>query len=195
MKALTKTLMSFLLILAMSCGDPDKTADEAVSEGWDAFESGNLEQAIKGFDEAIELDNTTIEAYVGKAFAYALLGSVNLAKQAAEDGLDINENNVDLLAALGLLDNALGNYTASNTSIDDALSQNSAWTFGRGLGLSAQDLHVTQAQNYFSLQNYSAALASMQEVNSNFNPDVNTTDGLALLLSEIENFNRAITFE
>jgi tetratricopeptide (TPR) repeat protein len=185
-------LLSLVVLLMISCGDDGQTADEATSTGWDNFQSGNLENAITNFEEAIDIDNSFVEAYVGLSFAYALNNQLNAAALSAQSGLDVDDQEADLHAVLGLVNNALGSFASSNESIEDALDLEADWTFGQGLGMTKQSLEITAAQNFVNLRNYAQALAWLQKISPNFNPDLNTTDGLALLLTEIENRNRTL---
>lgn len=194
MKNIKLTLLSIICLFFISCGDSALTASEATAAGWDSFESGDYEAAIDNFDEAIGIDASAIEAHVGKTFAYAFLGQVNLALAAAETGIEVNSQNADLQAASGFLKNAQSDFVASNVNMTTALNLNSNWAFARGVSLSVQDIHITMAQNYFNLENYQSCLNSLKQINSNYNFDIDTDSGRALMLQEIENFNKTLVF-
>lgn len=52
------------------------------------LEEQNYEQAVLAFDKAIEIDPMNVEAYLGKAQAYAGMGDVSMAIQALEEGYE-----------------------------------------------------------------------------------------------------------
>ena len=87
--------------------------------------------------------------------------------------------------------NAQKDYTRSNQRADDALALNSNWVFTYDSSLSAADLHVLKAENYFLLGEFAESLAEVQILNPNFSADVSTNAGQAALAQEIENLKVA----
>lgn len=90
-------------------------ADEAKSKGNAAFSSGNYEEAIKHFSEAIALAPTNHVLYSNRSAAYASLNKYNEALQDAKKTVEIKADWSKGYSRLGAAYVGLGKY-------DDAIS-------------------------------------------------------------------------
>lgn len=167
-------------------GPTGPSADELITEGWQAFENGDFQTAYDKFNGARQQDASLVEIYSG--LGWSLLRLDNLAQAKTEFNVGTTKTDVpaDLYAGGAFVLNALKDYRGSNLQADLAFSREQNWTFSHGTGLNADDLRVLKAQNHFLLTNFALSLSEVKKLNPSFTADVQTTAGLQMLAAEIE---------
>jgi tetratricopeptide (TPR) repeat protein len=160
--------------------------DNLISESWSAFTQGDYYGAIEKFNEAKLKNPDASEPYAGAGWAYMALNQLSKAYDEFSAGAVKKDSLPDLFAGWGFVLNAQKDYAASNVRIAVALTLDSNWTFFYGLSLSASDLHVTKAENYFLLGDYANSLIEVKILAPNFDADIYTNGGQAALAAEIE---------
>ncbi len=160
--------------------------DRVISEAWTSFTQGDYQSALKSFNEAKKSNPDASEPYAGAGWTYIQLNRLSMAYGEFSAGSAKNDSIPDLFAGWGFVLNAQKDYAGSNTQIATALALSAYWSFSYGLGLSAADLHVTKAENYFMLGDYAHSLAEVKILDSGFDADILTNAGQAALAAEIE---------
>jgi Flp pilus assembly protein TadD len=169
-----------------SDGDGDKSPEQLVAEGWQAFRAKNYSEAASKFDEAANKDPHYVEAYDGAGWSYAKLNSLTSAENRFLTGLAKDSSHYEIKAGLAFLYHAQKRYNESAAIAENLLSVKIAWTFRGDTTISNTDVRLLLAQNYFAAANYSASLVQVQVLNPAFTADVSTVSGQAALAQEIE---------
>jgi hypothetical protein len=99
---------------------------------------------------------------------------------------------MDLRAGLGFVYGAQKNYSASVQRALEVIQANPAWVFPRDRTISAADLRLLLAADYFAEGNYVAALAQVVLLNSSFSANVSTVAGQRALGEEIERLRSVV---
>ena len=191
---LLKLALGSVAIVLVACGGGSPsgpTFGDLITEGWAAFQSGDYQSASDKFSEAITLKNEDAAAFTGLGWSLFRLGNLLRANAEFTGGSNALSPTADLFAGWAFVKNAQKDYTRSNQKADDALALNSNWVFTYDSSLSAADLHVLKAENYFLLGEFADSLAEVQILNPNFSADVSTNAGQAALAQEIENLSVA----
>jgi tetratricopeptide (TPR) repeat protein len=160
--------------------------DNLLAESWSAFTRGEYEGAIKTFNEAKLKNPDSAEPYAGAGWSYMQLNRLSKAYDEFSAGAAKKDSVPDLFAGWGFVLNAQKDHAASNAQIAAALELDSNWSFSYGLGLSASDLHLTKAENYFLLGDYANSLSEVRILEPGFDADIYTNGGQAQLAAEIE---------
>lgn len=167
-------------------GPTGPSVDELITEGWQAFESGDFQTANARFNAARQQDSGPVEIFTGLGWSFFRLDNLTQARNEFTAGASKTDVPADLFAGWAFVLNALKDYRGSNMQADQAFSRDANWSFSHGAGLNADDLRVLKAENHFLLTNFSASLAEVQMLNSAFSANVQTTAGRQALASEIE---------
>ncbi len=183
-----KLLLIGLSILGMSCTDvQEKTYDELINQGGSDLTSGAYQSALQAFTAARDKTPDRWEPNSGIGWSNFKLDNLTLAASSFSDGSAKAGAGADLYAGWGFVLNAGKDYAGSNAKAKAALDLDSNWTFTYGLGLSASDLHVMKAENYFALGLYTDSKVEVVILNPAFaSVDVSTDAGRAELAKEIE---------
>lgn len=177
-------------LLFVSCspstdGD-EKTAEQLVEEGWQAFSSKNYQLAARRFDEALGKDVNYIEAYDGAGWSYAKFNNLTVSENRFLTGLSKDSVRYQMRAGLAVLRHAQKRYNESAAILEQLLALEVNWQFRGDTSIGVADLRLLLAENYFALANYTASLTHVRVLNPNFNADVSTVRGQAALALEIE---------
>jgi tetratricopeptide (TPR) repeat protein len=189
-----KLLIAFLLALSVtahtgcssSTDDDEKSPEQLVDEGWQAFGSGNYSEAASRFDEAITKNGNYVEAYDGAGWSYSKLGSLTPAENRFLTGFRKDSTNYEIRAGLAFLYHAQQRYIESAQLIEMLLGQGANWTFRGDASIGMDDVRLLLAEDYFALANYAECIAHVQILNPAFTADVTTVSGQAALAQEIE---------
>jgi tetratricopeptide (TPR) repeat protein len=190
-----------LLILGLSlmlfgCDDdptvgPEEDLDPItlVRLGWSAFESLDYFEATDRFDEAIEKDPTSPDAFSGAGWTAYESGGLDAAREHWEDGLAVDPTSFDIRAGMGFLEHHDENYAAAVTMFTGVLEDNSNYSFVHRTGLDFNDLRVTLALDYYAQNLMAEALLEVQKMNPLFDTNVESAAGVAELSEEIARLN------
>jgi tetratricopeptide (TPR) repeat protein len=192
---MTRRGMLLLLIVSLApiaCqkdgGTGDKSASQLVEEGWGAFAAGDYQTAYDRCNEAIGMDASLADAYNGAGWAGAKLNSLAAAVTKFNNGLARDPSNLEMKAGLAFVLNAQKNYVQSIPYAVQVIQANPTWSFSRKSSISAPDVRLLLAENYFdqSIPDYVLSLQQVQILNPLFTADVATAAGVAALAKEIE---------
>jgi len=126
MKRQTKLMLAFLAILALATTSCAKLqARDNLNKGVRAFRDAHYENAVKYFQQAVELDPelTTAEIYLGTAYAQQFVPggrgednekNAQMAIQTFENVLRRDPNNVNAIAGLASIYQSLGQTDTKN---------------------------------------------------------------------------------
>ncbi len=185
-------------LVALSCksggGSDEKSAAQLVSEGWSAYAAGDYSTATSDFSQAIAKDPGLADAYNGAGWSYAKAGSPATSYDEFTSGLSRDASNLDMRAGRAFASNAKKAYAISIADADSVLSSNASWSFSHDPSVSAADLHLLLAEDYFaeSSPDYVASLHQVQLLNPSFAPDVSTVAGQSALAHEIERLRSVV---
>lgn len=191
MKTIRHTLsLMFLIVVIIAC-DEETTYDQFVSDGWTSLQNGNYAAAASNFQDAIDLDNSLAQAYLGLGLTQMIDTDINTGITTLTTALekDGDEWIPGVYAARAFGYNALGQWTNSNNDIAQVIALDPDWSLTKGVTLTITNVRAAQAQNFFSLQNYTAALTAVQTINNAFTLDLQATGALTTLANEIESYN------
>ncbi len=185
-------ILGFSLLL-VACGDDDDDtpAEETdpvtlVRQGWSAFESLNYLEALDLFDQALSKGEPSSDAYSGAGWTSYEMGDLAAARDYWDLGLVVDNESFDIRAGMGFLEFDQENYSASVAVISELLVDNSNYQFVHMPGLDYRDLQITRASAYYMQGMMDEALLEVQALNPLFDADVQTPNGVAELIDEIE---------
>jgi tetratricopeptide (TPR) repeat protein len=192
-----KTIGLIVLILVISCSDNngndnEKIYEKEIESAWSAFNSGDYDEAINFFNKAKANNPNRYEAFLGLSWSILLNNSTqsyNEVKTNAEQVLTLKAGQKDAIAALGLVENLLKNYTESNTQISSLAALDNNWFFSQKQSITILKLYMVEAQNHFQLGNYASSLTSIKKVNPSFIANTTVYLGIIALQNEIERLN------
>lgn len=134
-------------------------AAEAVLSANAAAERGNVAQALRKYDEAIALDPTLVNAYVGRGQVYARKGDLDRASREYENALELDPSSEEaVFAQVGVLSGLTKPEEAAKT-LDTAVRLNPAnpkFQAARG------DFYRFEGKNGRAVQSYTAAIQLSQ---------------------------------
>ena len=163
---------------------------EEITNGWNAFMSGDLDQAIIYFKQALANNPNSVLAPTGLGWAFARKGEVDSAYTYYSYGDDLNVTSYDLYAGMAFLELIIGEYNASIKHASSVVNNRPNWTFvynspAIGLDLDVKDLRLCLAQDYFWKGDFTSSLNQVKILNSAFTADVTTSAGQEQLHQEI----------
>ena len=184
-------IILILVLLVSGCskdggGPTQKTAEELVTEGWQAYAAKNYVKAADNFLEALKLKSSLADAYNGSGWAQAKLNHLSVADTAFVLGLAKDPASMQMKAGLAFVYSAEKKYALSVQRTNEVLASDSAWAFSRDLSIGASDLHLLLAENYYAEGDFVSSLEQVRLLNSFFNADVTKATGRAELSAEIE---------
>jgi tetratricopeptide (TPR) repeat protein len=183
-------LLAIGLMVGGGCKPHDRSGsdsfDSDLTASWLYFTQGDYLGAIKSFNETKLKNPDAPEPYAGAGWAYMHLDQLGKAFDEFNAGSAKQDSIPDLFAGWGFVLNAQKDYAGSNAQLTTALALDPNWSFPYSLGLSASDLHVTKAENYFLLGQFSSSLSEVKILDPGFDADIFTNAGQAALAKEIE---------
>ncbi|MBI3365777.1 MAG: tetratricopeptide repeat protein [Ignavibacteriae bacterium] len=189
--SLALILLLFFGFVFSSCSGSDgggpaqKTAEQLTTEGWQAYGAKNYQDALARFTEALQLNGNFADAHNGAGWANAKLNAMDAAVTSFTTGLTKDPANLQMKAGLAFVYSVQKNYALSIQRTQEVLAADSSWSFSRDLSISASDLHLLLAADYFAQGNFGASLQEVRLLES-FTVNVNTASGQAALSDEIE---------
>jgi tetratricopeptide (TPR) repeat protein len=188
-----------LLWMLASCsnnggGPTVKTPDQLVADGWQAYKQKNYQSALNSFTQAIQARTTYMDAYNGAGWSDAKLSQMTDAYDQFTLGFNIDTTNQALRkqfeAGFALIYNTQKNYPTSVFWAGQVLQGDSNWIFTRDLSLSAADLYILLAEDYFAMAKFDSSLYEVQMVDTrdsvSFTPNISNDLGRIQLADEIE---------
>ncbi len=180
-------LLALMLVMGCSSGGPSGPSfEDLITQGWQAFESKDFATAVSKFTDAKAKDPTKIEVYIGLGWSLFRQGNLNQADTEFAQGNTQAQATADLLAGWAFNLNAQKNFSLSNVRADQALALEPSWQFAHDPAISASDLHLLKAENYFLTGDFSKSLEEVKILNPAFEADLLTNAGLTALANEIE---------
>lgn len=184
-----KYILCFLTLWVLSCGGDSGSSvsySETVERGATALNEGSYAEAIKHFSEAVAMHADRPEAFAGLGWAYLFSDSVEASEAAFSDGSMLANPGADLQAGYAFLLGIQKDYITSNVSIGIVLAADPQWSLSYGLNIDYKDLYLLKAENHFLLGEYASSLTAVKQIQSAFNVNTNTAEGIAQLASKIE---------
>lgn len=189
------TIFIVLIIIFGSCKKEEPTseeiANEALSQGWEKFETGDYNAALANFEEAVNNNSNLIDAYSGLGWTNAKLDEMEEAEELFFEGFQKDTSYVDIVAGLAFVRNAQKYYSSSNNWAQSALYNMNHWYFPHDNSLDYKDVHLLMSENYFALADFESSLLQVQELVS-FTTDVSTQEGITELGLKIEELKSII---
>ena len=190
MRYVTCVCASLLLFSFLSCnsgGDGSTpTAGELIDQGWQSYSSRSYQAALDKFNEALGMDGSLVDGYNGAGWASAKLNQLSTSLAKLTTGLSKDTSNLEIKAALAIVYNAQRTYAQSISFANRVLAVRPNWSFSHDATVSAADLHLLLAEDYFAMANYNASLVEVKALNPAFDADVSAVHGQAALAGEIE---------
>lgn len=104
--------------------NPAEQAREFVKQGFHSFQKGKIDEAIKYFDKAIEIDPQLEAAYRNRGIAYDIQGNQEQAIDDATRVIDINPASIDAYILRGNSHVKIGNYDQAISDYSKAIELN-----------------------------------------------------------------------
>ncbi len=196
-RTLTRTAAACLALSALwlgACDDDDDggVSHDNVTQAWSSFSDGNWNTASTEFQQALQGDPTHAEAYCGLAWSQAMLsenGGPDYSEAIRANFLAADthrENYADAWAGLAHFHSAQLDTVQAIEWAEDLLTlAGNAYSFDYRAEVDGRSVRKIAAWNRYKLQDYDAALAHVQSVFGDFQPDTAAEDYLELLLSRI----------
>jgi tetratricopeptide (TPR) repeat protein len=189
----------FIIFVVVSCssdggGPTVKTPDELLKAGWQAYSQKNYPNALNLFSQAISARANFMDAYNGAGWANAKLNQMTDALNQYTIGINADTIHLQIKAqieaGLAFVDNTQKSYSSSIYWAGQVLQADSNWIFTRDLTVSAADLFILRAEDYFALAKFDSSLLEVQKLDGrdsvNFSANVSTDVGRMALVNEIE---------
>lgn len=174
--------------------DPEPVDQYAqkITNAWAAFSQGNFTTATNLFLEAKSSDSSKTDAYLGLAWCYLKLDSVNSSLEKFSTASTMGVSTADLHAGFAFVLNASKQYQLSNSHAENALILSPNWVFPYQTSINKYDLQLLEAQNFYQLGNFTNSLNYVKMLNVSFSADVSTAAGRSALADEIERLKNTI---
>ena len=186
--------MGVLIGILSGCGDDEivvtPNSSERVSEGWKEYVAGNYEDAIAKYQDALEEDPNSADAYNGIGWSKARLGKNRDAIDSFKIAVAKEPSDVDARAGLAGAYLADGDYERAIASAKLVLSLKPNYTsYHDDIGVT--DIHILLAECYYNVGKYDDAKAQIDLLgNSGKSLNMSSPSYLADLLSLIEDLGK-----
>lgn len=166
-KMLMKRTFGFTLLLALllltACGGGSKY-EKTVQQGDELLAAGNYEQAVETYSAALELQESSPEAYQGMGKAYLALEQYEDAAAALDKAIELGAQSAELYAACGDAYFAIGGAVSDDLSRIEA-QQTAVQRYKSALELQPEESSYYQklADFYIGLGEYSQALDILED--------------------------------
>ena len=154
----------FLAGCSSSSGPAAKTAQQLVNEGWQAYAAKDYSGALSSFTQALQTDGAMVDAHNGAGWSNGKLNNMTGATTQFNAGLAGDTSNLQIKAGLAFVLSAQKDYGSSILRARQVLQADSNWVFGRDLSVSAADLHLLLAADYFANADFASSLAELQTI-------------------------------
>jgi tetratricopeptide (TPR) repeat protein len=162
-RCVTAAVLLALLVGVSSCSesgdDPIKPPTGTVSQGWSAFENGDLVEAESQFRSAASADPSNAEAFNG--LGWALVRQLRLpdAQKAFDDAIGKGLSTTEPLAGRAIVRRDVDppDYAGAIADAEAALAIDANFVFAHDTNLNSQDLLLLIAQSHFGLGQYVSA--------------------------------------
>ena len=158
----------------------------SLNAGLTAFENGDYDDAFSHFMDAQNIDGQNYLTYSWTGWVWLKKGDPTSAYMSFTDALSLDNSDPDTHAGFAFSENAGKKYEDSNTHANNALSRDSQWSIAHGLDLDYAHLYLLRAMNYFNLGDYDNSLEEVQLLDEDFNPNLDTPEGVAELAAKIQ---------
>jgi len=178
-----------LLIGFSGCGDDDTVivpgADEIISQGWKEYVTGNYEDAIAKFQDALEKDLDSSEAYNGIGWSRARLGQLNESINEFKRAVTKDSANTDAHVGLAGMYFVDADYEQAIASAKRVLLLQPEYESQHD-DINTADIHILLAECYYNTGAYAEAKAEMEIVGgSGQTPDSSNLAGLLSFIEEL----------
>jgi hypothetical protein len=96
-------------------------APRLIEEGWDFFESAELDSGLARFDAALSFDPASVGGFEGRGWTYLYLYMFDESLAALEDALSADPDRLDCLVAIAFLYGSTEEYEAAADAAREAL--------------------------------------------------------------------------
>jgi len=181
-----RTIPIIILLIFTGCPDFPRIGPASVERGWNYYEDGEYEKAIKEFNDVIEDEPDNGEAYNGLGWCYGKIGELSTAVTHFNTALAKDSTLIDPFAGLTFVysDIPLDINAVNNAST--LIEKDSLYFFGHNNEIDYKDIRLVKAKSLCNLGDFVSARNEVQKLNSAFYADVSTPDGRRALLDEIE---------
>ena len=193
--------LALALLLGLGCGDDDDDGNNEETDpvaltlqGWAEFEALNWDGARTLFEAAIRTGSKSTESYSGAGWTYFMLGGNNAtARTRWLEGLNGKTGGVnDIHFGLGSLDMLEEDYVSAIEHFETVLDRSPTYTFIHQPGINKDDLYLALADCYYKEADFENSLANVKMINSSFDADVSTVEGVTALGQEIDRLTTRI---
>ncbi|MCB2198796.1 tetratricopeptide repeat protein [bacterium] len=194
-RSYTAVALALALLMCVGCSgceddptSPDDGPDavELTRDGWNAFEALDWTGALDNFERAINRGAESTEAYSGAGWANFRLGNQADARVRWNEGLQEIGGVHDINFGLASLDMLEDDFDSAIDHFLAVLETHPNYTFIHASGINNDDIRLGLAQCYFFNEEYQNSLAQVQVLNSRFEADLTTVEGLTELSQEID---------
>jgi tetratricopeptide (TPR) repeat protein len=196
MKTLVVLLFSLSMCVLAGCsngGDTEElTASELAAKGWEAYAAKDYPTALARFNESVSKDASYADAYNGLGWTASQLNDLPAAVTHFSAGIARSATLLDLRAGIAFVYNAQKNYLSSAQRGLEVIQTNPTWVFMRDRSVSASDVRLLLAADYFAVADYANALQQVQILSPGFSADVATVAGQRALAEEIERLRSVV---
>jgi hypothetical protein len=159
------------------------TANELTSLGWIAYESGQYEEAIAWFQDALKEQNAHLDALTGIGWCHANgpNSSFDSSLVYFDEVIRYRDDYVDALAGRGFINLALRRYSGAVRDFEKVMIEDPNFIFQHNPEINIQDIQLGLAEIYFLRNQYEKvqdqldALAPENGLNP-FDPNTWTVD-------------------
>ncbi|MGL1885009.1 MAG: tetratricopeptide repeat protein [Reichenbachiella sp.] len=130
------------------------------SEGWDLVGLGELDQALKEFNMAIEFYNGDADSFVGRANVLMKLGRLDDAEKDVEQALLLAPNQSDMFYLAGNIYFKMKNYIKATNNYSNAIRYNDS----SDIPVDLVNCYYNRGNAYFSSEMYRSAVNDFTKV-------------------------------
>ena len=188
------------------------SGEDLIERAWKDFREGRYASAEGNFNQVLQNEDPSIYlvGYYGLGWTFLKTGKYLNAKNefnkfftmdeydvyrpsgsgtsAAEDSIfrNVRAGQLITLNALGEHENAITISTIFNVNTGQIMPN---WKFNQDQNITIRDMRVLKAISHFAVggnNNLAISLSLVRMIDPNFNADINTTEGILLLMRKLE---------